>query len=169
MRYLRISLSLIVLLMLVGVRYVLAVGNISIDVVTQEGSSTLIDFGSLRVMAQDGLPSPVSSVQLVKLSIINPSGIQYKVVQRLRAPIVNEKGKELGRGVVSSFAFNKGTDGTLFIQSPTPLEQIEQVIFISNAAGEADSFQIQYILNLPGGLASGRYRTDIIYTVSTLK
>lgn len=142
--------------------------NISLNIEIQEGNTTDLDFGSLKVMSERGEPLTNFSTRLVKISITNTTDFQYKVTQRLGGPVLNERDFELSSEIMTSFAFGAKT-GTLLIQNPTPLSFAEQVIFVSDVRGEDDSFQLQYNLAPFGKTNAGRYRSNIIYTVTTME
>ncbi len=160
------------LILLIGILVVISklelyAQDVSLKIETERKGITNLDFGSLRVASIEGDPSDNSSVQVIKLSITNKTKRRYKVTQRLSGRILNERNSEIGIQNLAFFAFGAET-GILPVQQSTPINQEEQIIFISDRDGEDDSFQIQYNLTAPSGVNAGVYRGNIIYSVSVI-
>jgi hypothetical protein len=146
-------------------------GNISLSVITQEGSTNTLDFGRLKAVAEDGQPTGDSCLRTVRISVTNTSGRRYQITQRLSGAILNENGDALPAEAVTFLCFGSSTSGQLYMLSPTPLNSsgAEQLLFLSDAAGKDDSFQIQYTLQPGDKTGAGRYNANIIYNVVTIQ
>ena len=158
-----------IIILFVTLAYLPAYANISLNFESSTGSTTDIDFGELRAMNDKGDPLSNSNVQTATISVVNTSGKQYKVTQRLGSPIVNDNNFQASLSGFSFISFGNRTSGRLLMQSTTQVSSAEQVLFISDKAGTDDSFQIQYTFNTPPGAQAGRYRSNFIYTVSLVE
>lgn len=158
----------ILFLAIIPPRLLKATDGLSLSVETEEGSRNYLDFGRLETIRAGELVSD-SSVVRVKVSIINTTGHQYKVTQRLSGPLLNEKDFQLPAETLSFFCLGANVAGRLFNESPSSLSYDEEVIFISDAQGKDDTFYIQYCISPPLTTKSGRYRSNLIYRVIAIE
>ena len=142
-----------------------AFSAITLSAESEEASTANVEFGSLKSLNENGDLVSDSAVRTVTISLVNTSGKQYQVTQRLAREFLNEMHSQLADDALTFFTYGASTSARQLFISPQPVSPNEEVIFISDAAGTDDSFKIQYTLTNPAGSQSGRYTSDIIYRV----
>lgn len=130
---------------------------LNLTVTPYEGGSSL-RFG--RVVASDVINKEV------KIRITSTSGEQYQVYQRIIDPLVNERGIQLKRGVLSSYALRgSNASGTLYQEQAVELGFADQLLYTSSSTGESDSFRMVYTAIGNRLNSSGNFAGKIIYTL----
>jgi hypothetical protein len=106
-------------------------------------SVTPIEGGSSLRFGRVSGPHPVN--REVKIRINSSDGQQYQVFQRLVEPLAGETGRGLDPRAVETYALSgSNSSGTLYLQHPEGLNQIDQLLYTSDPAGGSDSFTMVY-------------------------
>lgn len=129
-----------------------------LDIKMEEG--TRISFGKFKEQGD-------ARQRTVKLAVHSNLGQPYQVSQILSRDLTNPEGTTIPSGNFTYYGEGAQT-GSIRAQSPFPVQSGESVIFISDSSGTPETLNLYYSLNLPGGVKSGDYSSDIKYSITTL-
>ncbi|HXV18538.1 MAG TPA: hypothetical protein VD883_00495, partial [Candidatus Omnitrophota bacterium] len=129
-----------------------------LDIKMEEG--TRISFGKFKEQGD-------ARQRTVKLAVHSNLGQPYQVSQILSRDLTNPEGTTIPAENFTYYGEGAQT-GSIRAQSPFPVESGESVVFVSDSAGTPETLNLYYSLNLPGGVKSGDYSSDIKYSITTL-
>ena len=94
---------------------------------------------------------------------------QYRLIQRLVAPLTNDEGDEIPLNDFRIYAL-RGTNkyGTLSVGEEVPVRLGRQIVYTSNQTGNSDSFILVYKLTVPLDQPAGSYRARINYILEPI-
>jgi len=124
-----------------------------------------LDFGNAGSLGSQGESESDIVIRQLRVSITSTSGARYQVFQRLNGPWVNEQREAFPLEAVRFFISETTTDGIVRFPNPTPMNEWEEEIFLSNAAGEDEDFLMTYTVQVPVGQRAGRYRANLTFRV----
>jgi hypothetical protein len=119
-----------------------------------------IDFRNLTMPMERGTAEVV-------LTVNTNLGKKYRVEQTIETPFTNDRnGESLKEPVfLSHKLYSETSKGELYSTYEVPLTYQKENLYISNAVGENDSFQISYYLTNAPELTYGRYFSYMTFSV----
>lgn len=125
--------------------------NSSVEIKTASGSKDII-------LKADGQTSNLSDILV---NIQGRFGKQFRILQLISEQPVSSTGNRLDWKAVT-FSGSDASKGTV-INVATPLSAMQQPIYNSSTAGDADSFTVRYALGDISDQKAGTYRSRIKY------
>jgi len=106
----------------------------------------------------------------INVKINSNKGRPYAVTQKLSGPLQNEAGEAIPAGLFTFITEKKDTVvGKVKFENETAVEPgSDKTIFVSNANGDSDEFDVVYKLKVTADTKGGNYNTGISYSLSEL-
>jgi hypothetical protein len=121
---------------------------------------TAIGFGTFRGTGE-------KRDKKVLLTVHSNIAKQYQVSQIISSKLTNEEGVAVPPNSFTYFGTDAKT-GVLSALASTECAEGESVVFTSDAKGTAESFMLNYSLQLPKDERPGNYQSNVKYSITTL-
>ncbi len=118
--------------------------------------------GSSIDLGQLGADRPAT--EQVALQMTNDVAKQYRLVQSVPGPIVNERGTAL-RPDALVMEITGGNSGTVRVRGVFPVQAATTELFVSNPQGQSDQLTLLYSVPPTVSPEAGTYRGSITYTL----
>lgn len=114
-------------------------------------------------------PGDFKQVKEVELRVNSDIAKQYRIVQRVVAPLSTPDGTTLPDEQLRMYPrVNSNTAGTLLYREEAPLDHFDTVLYTSNSIGQNDSIRLVYTLTPNENQIPGSYYGRIAYVLTPI-
>jgi hypothetical protein len=115
-------------------------------------------------------PSDFKTVKEILLTVNSDIGKQYRIMQRVVAPIKSSDGTEISKEQFRMYPLvNSNSKGTLLYRDETPVSDFDTIFYTSNATGDNDSMRLVYTITPKENQVPGSYFGRIAIILSPVE
>jgi len=115
-------------------------------------------------------PTDFKVVKEILLTVNSDIGKQYRIMQRVVAPLRSADGSEIDKEQFRMYPLvNSNSKGTLLYRDETPVSDFDTTFYTSNATGDNDSMHLVYTITPRDGQIPGSYYGRIAIILSPVE
>lgn len=116
------------------------------------------------------VPTDFKTVKEMLLTVNSDIGTQYRIMQRVVAPLRSSDGAEIDKEQFRMYPLvNSNSKGTLLFRDETPVSDFDTIFYTSNATGDNDSMRLVYTITPRDGQIPGSYYGRIAIILSPVE